>query len=134
MNSRLSKENVNYLRYLSLGEYFVSPWGGLIIRDCQKDSGYLTEFRTVLDYEKRPEGEHFWINLDLRVFRDSNGNEFPIFACPKCPCMAAVPSLTFVQPKEQVEGLRCSHSIVSQHLVRDTWRQLWQIPNTGTFI
>ena len=63
MNRRLSKENVNYLRYLTAndGEYFVSPWGGLIVRDFEKDSGYLIQYRTVRDYEKRPQGDHFFI-------------------------------------------------------------------------
>ena len=131
-NSRLSKENVNYLRYLSLNEYFISPWGGLIVKDCEKDTGYLNEYKTIRDYEKRAQGDHFWIYLDLKIFRDTNGNEYPIFVCPKCPCMAAVPSLTLVQPKEDVEQLRCLHSIVSQHLSRETWRQLWEIPNIGT--
>ena len=28
---------------------------------------------------------------------DTNDKEFPIFICPKCPSMAAVPSLTMIK-------------------------------------
>ena len=129
--SRLSPIDVNYLRQLVTNEYFVTRWGGLIVRDFEKSSGYLKQFATIRDYECRELVDDFWIYLQLKVFRSPDRTEYPIFCCPQCPVMAAVPSLLMQQAKSDVEALRCSHSIVAQYLCQDTWRQKWQIPNFG---
>ena len=134
MNARLTPVQLNYLRNLTAEEYWVSVWGGLIIRDFDKDTGYLKSFRTIKEYESRSKTDDFWIYLNLRIFSDDNGGQYPIFICPKCPEMAAVPSLTAQQSQRRLEALRCSHSIISQQLCKDNWRQLWQIPNTGICI
>ena len=131
MAERLSPVQLNYLRSLSDEDHWVSVWGGVVIRDYERSSGYLTRYRTIQDFDKRPNTEDFWIHLKLRVFRETSGEEYPIFSCPKCPEMAAVPSLTIHQSRSHVEALRCTQSVLSQYLYAERWRQHWPVPNIG---
>ena len=103
-----------------------------MVRDFEKSSGYLKEFITIKDFERKAIGDDFWLFLPLKIFRDTDGSEYPIFCCPQCPVMAPVPSLSMQQARSDVEALRCSHSIVAQHICKDTWRDKWpNIPNMG---
>ena len=131
MAGRLSPVQLNYLRSLTDEDHWVSVWGGVVIRDYEKTTGYLTTFKTIGDFEKRQKTDEFWIYLKLRVFRETTGQEYPIFSCPKCPAMTAVPSLTVHQSKSDVEALRCTHSVVVHHLYAGSWRQHWPVPNIG---
>ena len=53
MAERLSPVQLNYLRSLTEENHWVSVWGGVVIRDYEKSLGYLSEYKTVNNFERR---------------------------------------------------------------------------------
>ena len=114
----------NFLRNLAKYEntYFVTPWAGVIVRNCDS-SGNLIQHNTTQSYirSKTP----FWIYLNVKIFRDEEG-VYGAFVCPTCQSMASLPMMTMDQRRRDIENLLCLHSVVAAH--RTDWREIWGLP------
>ena len=63
---------LNYLRNLTSNEkeYFLLPWGGVVLKDCS-GNGDLLSFKGVKNYKERHIlGENQWIFLTIQLFMD----------------------------------------------------------------
>ena len=125
---------INYLRSLSdnhESKIFICPWGGVVIRNCNKSDGDLLDFKSVeeyLDGHKDGRYKNIWLYMKLKVIKLVNqyGNFEPygIFICPDCEGMAALENLVGVQNPEAVKAKLCVHSLVTSMIIGD-WMRPW---------
>ena len=105
--------------------FFLSPWGGLIVRNCEED-GKLLEFRNIAEFEtfRKEERRSMWLYLKLKVFQFNASELFGIFVCPECASMAGMDELQVKQHPLDIIQRLCMHSRVSTMKLGD-WRSHW---------
>jgi hypothetical protein len=122
-------KEIYYFRQLCDSEFafFTSPWGGLIIKNCEAD-GKLLEFHNVAGFEtfRKETREPMWLYLKLKVFQFNASDIFGVFVCPECPSMAGTDELQVKQDPLNIIPRLCIHSRVSTIKLGD-WRSEWTI-------
>ena len=129
VSSRSDSIEINYLSQLSdqsAFHYFCSPWGGIVLRDCN-EVGDIMEFNSVAHYNESKKKSHIsrmWVYLRLKIFSHAQNDPYGVFICPHCPSMSGVGGLVREQLPESIESVLCMHSRVANTLVKD-WRLKW---------
>jgi len=129
VSSRSDSIEINYLSQLSdqsAFHYFCSPWGGIVLRDCN-EVGDIMEFNSVAHYDENKKKGHIsgmWVYLRLKIFSHAQNDPYGVFICPHCPSMSGVGGLVREQLPESIESVLCMHSRVANTLVKD-WRLKW---------
>ena len=117
---------VFYLQQLcdkNLGEnVFKSPWGQVILKNCQAD-GKLLEYETIPSY--KDSRKQLWLLLFLKVFRFRDF-AFPVFCCSQCEQMKMVENLGLYADPCEISAFQCIHSKAAGFLVKD-WETIWKI-------
>ena len=103
----------NFLRNLSKYEntYFVTPWAGVVVRNCDT-SGNLIQHSTTQSYIRSK--ILFWIFLNVKLFRDEEGI-YDAYVCHTCQSKTALPMMTMDQQQTDIETLLCLHFIPAAH-------------------
>ena len=101
---------------------FLTPWGGVVYRNCD-ELGDLLSFKSVAAY--KGEDKPLWLHLPLVLFRDNvsqynslvfnwcnyifylQGELFPIYSCNGCAVMESVPGMHLEQSKEAIHNFQC---------------------------
>ena len=72
-----------------------------------------------------------WVFLKLVIFKNPNTNElYPAYQCNTCEEMKAVCSMSYEQDPDEIEALKCHHSMVCDILVGDSWQNTWDLDLT----
>ena len=115
---------VFYLQQLcdsSLGENaFKTPWGSLILKNCNSD-GALYTFKSIKEYKEVR--KQYWLYMTLKVFRYRD-HAFPIFCCSECENMKTVENFGLYADPCKISKMQCIHSKAAGFLVRN-WDQIW---------
>ena len=115
----------NFLRNLSTCDksYFLTPWAGVIMRNCDATGNFI-HHNTTQSYiqSKVP----FWLYVSLKLFRDDQGL-YGAFICPSCKSMSSMSMMNMDQRREDIENLLCLHSVAAADRTGD-WRDIWGLP------
>ena len=121
MASRRLERYLNELQKANDENYFELPWGGMVMRNCNKN-GDLLKFKTVSQFDKK--NKSLWIHLKLQIFRE-NGEFFGIFRCTDCEKMRAFEFLKMEQKIAELTPQLCIHSAAACDINGDNWMDLW---------
>ena len=115
----------NFLRNLAKEQntYFITPWAGVIVRNCDASGSLITHKTAQLFIQSKTP---VWIFLKVKLFRDEVGI-YGAFICPSCESMSAVPMMTMDQRRGDIENLVCLHSKAAAY--RTDWREIWGLPS-----
>ena len=117
---------VFYLQQLcdpNLGENaFKTPWGQVILKNCQND-GKLLEFDTISQFKESR--KQLWLMMTLKVFRFQD-YAFPIFCCSQCDEMKMIENLGLYADPNDISTFQCLHSKAAGFLVKN-WEEIWKI-------
>ena len=117
---------VFYLQQLSdssLGvNAFKTPWGSLILKNCNSD-GALYTFKSIKEYKEVR--KQYWLYMTLKVFRYRD-HAFPIVCCSECENMKTVENSGLYADPCKISKMQCLHSKAAGFLVRN-WNQIWKI-------
>ena len=124
------KKSVNYFQQISENrevQYFTSPWGGCILRNCN-DTGDILEVASISEYEKlrKESNTRLWLYLRLKVFKFNGMQLYGVFVCNECESMSALEGLESSQDPEDIRPKLCLHSLVASMLTGD-WRRIWNV-------
>ena len=116
----MNSEHLNYVRQVrrpNSDDFFISTWGGCVIRNVD-ETGNLVKFSSKATYIRNR--IPMWVFLKLVIFKNPNTNElYPAYQCNTCEEMKAVCSMSYEQDPDEIEALKCHHSIVCDFLVGD---------------
>ena len=119
---------------------FLTPWGGVVYRNCD-ELGDLLSFKSVAAYTG--EDKPLWLHLPLVLFRDNvsqynslvfywcnyiiylQGELFPIYSCNGCAMMESVPGMHLEQSKEAIHNFQCVLSKAA--FIRWYWWSSWAV-------
>lgn len=128
------RQQTNYLRNLSKKcnghNVFNIPWGGVIIRNCDK-AGEFLDFKTVQDYRRNY--QNFWTELIITVFRNNDGRQFVEYVCKDCRIMRGIEFMDIEQNEVIMSAKRCHHSNACRRKLSedvDDYLDTTAIPNT----
>ena len=121
---------VNYFQQISQekNNFIISPWGGLIMRNCS-EFGDILEFNKISEYETFMKNikQSLWIYLNLQVFQTPNQFEvFGVFVCPQCASMSSMHGLQAFQDPDVLKSRMCFHSRTASTILED-WKSVWNV-------
>ena len=124
MSSAHDLNTRNFLRNLAKEQntYFITPWAGVIVRNCDASGGFITHKTAQLFIQSKTP---VWIFLKVKLFRDEDGI-YGAFICPTCESMSSVLMMTMDQRRGDIESLLCLHSKAAAY--RTDWREIWGLP------
>ena len=124
MSSAHDLNTRNFLRNLAKEQntYFITPWAGVIVRNCDASGGFITQKTAQLFIQSKTP---VWIFLKVKLFRDEDGI-YGAFICPTCESMSSVLMMTMDQRRGDIESLLCLHSKAAAY--RTDWREIWGLP------
>ena len=107
--------------------FFIDPWGGVIVKNFDKNTHKLASFKTMRKY--RLSNIKLWIRCNVLVFRDLQQQVFPVFACETCDKMLHLDTLALNQTREDLNIYKCEHSLASEKVVSSlgNWQELFQV-------
>ena len=122
-------KEIYYYQQISDSEwnFYLSPWGGAIIKNCWSD-GKLLEFPNIrgLEMFEKENRKQFWIYLKLKIFQFNVNELFGVYICPECPSMKGTQELQVNQEPEIINQRLCLHSRVVSMKIGD-WRRYWSV-------